>query len=194
MPNDEHIFDYMAAAEETGKQLDEMLRRIPGEMKAVLVEEWRKSAWLAELPKAAENATAATEKTQAVVQEAETATRFLTRTVKRAGFVVCLASVVIPLLTWGVAYWNLSELRRERDNLESATQHLTQERDTLRDSYANLGSLIEELKPQTDGGAELLVKADGVSVFRLPLGATFLRNGVTGDGREAIEYRKKWGK
>lgn len=46
MDNDEQVFDYMAAAEETGRQLDSLVKQIPGHIKSTLAtalaDEWRK--------------------------------------------------------------------------------------------------------------------------------------------------------
>lgn len=126
MQDEEQVFDFMAAAEETGKQLDEMAKRLPGEMKTVLAEEWRKSSWLSELSKAAEQAGEAT-------KQVEAASRFLARTVNIAGLIVCFSSLIIPLAAWGVAHWNLAEKRRERlilerekDELAAAAEKITQ--------------------------------------------------------------------
>jgi hypothetical protein len=167
MQNDEQVFDFMAAAEETGKQLDEMVKRIPGELKAVLADEWRKSLWLVELPKAAADTRVATEKTEA-------ATAFLSRSVRIAGFVVCLAAVVIPLATWGIAYRNVSGLRREAEALESAKQ--------------SLAATVANLKIETGGGAQLLVDDDGICAFILPPGSKIDHTGQAKDGRHYVRY------
>ena len=45
MDNGGRIFDFMAAAEETGKRFDEMARRLPGVVRADLVAEYRQSHW-----------------------------------------------------------------------------------------------------------------------------------------------------
>ena len=117
MSTEEQAFDFMAAAEETGRQLDEMVKRIPKELKALLAEEWCKSPWLAELPKAAEKADVATNKLEEAIV-------FLARTVRNAGLIVCLASVIIPLVTWGIAYWNVIDIRQEVATFESEVQTL----------------------------------------------------------------------
>ena len=99
MDNDEQVFDFLAAAEDTGKQLDGLIRAIPGEVRAILAAEYGKSPWLAELPKVAGSVTAAAER-------AEAAAGILTRKVKVAGLLVCLAAVVVPLSTWGMRIGN----------------------------------------------------------------------------------------
>jgi hypothetical protein len=167
MHTEERVFDFMAAAEETGKQLDEMAERIPVEVKALLAEEWRKSPWLAELPKAATDARAATE-------EMAAATEFLNRSVRLAGLVVCLASLVIPLAAWGVIAWNVSGLRREAAALESEKQ--------------SLAATIAKLKSETGGGAQLLVDDDGICAFVLPPGLKIDSSGQARDGRYYVRY------
>ena len=56
MNNDEYVFDYMAAAEETGRQLDSLLKQVPGHIKSSLTDaftdEWRKVTTFKELAEA----------------------------------------------------------------------------------------------------------------------------------------------
>ncbi len=56
MQNDEYVFDYMAAAEETGRQLDSLLKQVPGHIKSTLAtafaDEWRKVTAFKELAEA----------------------------------------------------------------------------------------------------------------------------------------------
>lgn len=170
MQNEEQIFDFMAAAEETGKQLDEMAKRLPGEIKAVLAEEWRKSPWVFELPKVAEQAGEATKQTEA-------ATRFLVRTVKIASLIACLASVVIPLAIWGVTYWNVSALRRERERLESERE--------------SLSATVLRLKSETGDGIALQKYGDGGRGVILPAEYTFSHVGKDDVGREVLVYKRK---
>jgi hypothetical protein len=192
MRNEEQIFDFMAAAEETGRQLDEMVRRLPGELKAVLAEEWRKSSWLAELPMAAKKAMAATTQT-------EVATRYLARNVKFAGFIVCLASVIIPLATWGVAYWNVSALRREQIFLKQENGELAAAieatvkvaRDDIsrrEDEIKKLTDTMEALKAGVGGGIELVDRGGGAWSLMLPAYITFEEMWREPDGRYVIPY------
>jgi hypothetical protein len=167
MQNEEQVFDFMAAAEETGKQLDEMIKRIPGDMKAVLAEEWRKSSWLAELPKAANGVATAAERTEA-------AAIVLTRKATRAGFAVCLGAVVIPLLIWGYAYLQTGKLRVERENLTVETSRLE--------------GMIALMKGETGGGATFYKGSDGNWIFALPDGVEFDKIGKDFQGRSAASY------
>lgn len=169
MQNEEQVFDFLAAAEETGRQLDEMTKRLPGEMKAVLMEEWRKSPWFTELPKAAERAKDAT-------NQMEMVTQFLNRTVKITGLVICLASVVIPLATWGMAYWNVSALRKERAALESDKE--------------TLFATVSLLKSETGDGVILQKYGDGARGVILPSDYAFSHVGKGDSGREVVVY--KW--
>ncbi len=54
MDNNDRVYDYMAAAEESIKQMDLMVRQVPEHIKTALVEEYRKSPWVTELPKSVE--------------------------------------------------------------------------------------------------------------------------------------------
>lgn len=164
---DESIFDYLAAAEETANQLDGMTKRIPEEVKAILLEEWRKSPWLAELPKAMDAARAATERT-------ESATRFLNRSLKIACLAVCLAAVVIPLATWGLAYWQALELR---DRIVS-----------LRSEITTLVLRTEALKSETGAGIQLVAYKDGTRGVIIPEEYIFSHIGQNAEGREVVIY------
>ena len=61
MNNEEQVFDFLAAAEDTGKQLDALIKAIPGEVRNTLAAEYRQSPWLATLPTTADRVTAAAE-------------------------------------------------------------------------------------------------------------------------------------
>ena len=56
MNNDEYVFDYMAAAEKTGRQLNSMIKQVPGHIKSALAtafaDEWRKVTAFKELAEA----------------------------------------------------------------------------------------------------------------------------------------------
>lgn len=193
MDTDESIFDYLAAAEETAKQLEMMTKRLPGELKAVLAEEWRKSPWLADFPKAMDAARTAAEKT-------ENATRFLNRSVKRAGVTVCLAAVVIPLATWGWAYWQTAELRREgaeaaRQIAEHAAAYeamKTKEEAALaalRNEMAAMSASAEALRRgEGNGGATLRHRGGNKWRIVLPQTVEIDWSGRTLDGAFAIDY------
>lgn len=152
MDNDEQVFDFLAAAEDTGKQLDGLIEAIPGEVRAALAAEYRQSPWLAELPKAADSVTAAAER-------AEAAAATLTRKAKAAGALVCLAAVIVPLSTWGYAYRQTASLRRERE--------------ALRKEAGELREAIGVMRGETGGGARLARNDGGEYVFTLPPGLVF---------------------
>ena len=46
MDKEEQAFDFMAAAEDTDRQRNEMARRLPDEMRAALAAEYRQSPWV----------------------------------------------------------------------------------------------------------------------------------------------------
>lgn len=169
MSSDEQVFDFLAAAEDTGKQLDELIKSIPGEVRGALATEYRKSPWLTELPKVADSVTAAAERAEAVAES-------LARKAQMAGLLVCLAAIVVPLLTWGYAYWQTSLLRREQAD--------------LKDETARLEVYAASLKEETGGGVELIRYADGDIFVALPSGVTVDRKGDTKDGRFGFIY--KW--
>ncbi len=51
MSDSNQVYDYMAAAEESIKQMDLMVRQVPGYIKATLADEYRRSPWATEIPK-----------------------------------------------------------------------------------------------------------------------------------------------
>ena len=53
MDSEEPIYDFMAAAEDTSRQLDAMVKRLPGDIAAILQQQWQQSPWRTELPAAA---------------------------------------------------------------------------------------------------------------------------------------------
>ena len=170
MQNEEQVFDFMAAAEETGKQLDEMAKRLPDELRTALTEEWRKSPWLAELPQIADQVTEAAER-------AETATADLRRSLKIGVFAVVVACMLIPLATWAVATWQVSELERKAATLQADIEALTPTADAL--------------KAETGGGVILQKYDDGAHGVILPGGYVFSHVGKDNDGREVMVYRRK---
>lgn len=90
---DEHIFDYMVAAEETGKQLNSVIRQVPSHIKTTLSEEWRKMPLLVELPKA-------TQKIEDAIEEMRDMVILLKRTVWAVAFVGVFAAAAIPIVVW----------------------------------------------------------------------------------------------
>lgn len=155
MSNDEQVFDFLAAAEDTGKQLDALVKAIPGEVRGTLAAEYKKSPWLATLPATADRVTAAAER-------AESAAAVLAKKAAFAGLMVCIAAVAVPVSTWGYAYWQTSKLREEQDAIRAeAKRH---------------ESAIALMKGETGGGARLQRNDDGSFTFFLPPGLVFNEN------------------
>ena len=167
MNNDEQVFDYLAAAEDTGKQLDELIKAIPGEVRDALAIEYRKSPWLATLPTTADKVTAAAER-------AESAAAILIKKATLAGLIVCLAAIILPLLTWGYAYWQTSKLRNEQAAIQAET--------------AFLQELATALKDETGGGVILDKDGNGKWYVALPLGVEVDQQGYYRNGRFGFVY------
>ena len=181
MDKEEQIFDFMAAAEDTGKQLNEMARRLPGELRAVLSEDWRRSPWFTELPKVIDTAREATKQTERAAQS-------LARTVKKAGGIVAVASAVIPLAMLGIAYWNLSDLREQQIRLEQQNAALesgittgTQTEKALAEEVTRQKSEIQKLFATAEalrdesGGLDVVDNNDGTWEVIFPAHAQFTR-------------------
>ncbi len=179
MDKEEQVFDFMAAAEDTGKLLNEMARRLPGELRAVLSDDWRRSPWFTELPTVIDKAREATKQT-------EEATRSLARTVKRAGSIVAIASAVIPLVILGIAYWNLSDLREQQVRLEQinieletsikigtqTAKALTEEVTRQKSEIQKLSATAKVLRDET-GGLDVVDNNDGTWDVVFPANALF---------------------
>lgn len=90
MNNDEHIFDYMAAAEETGQHLDSLIKQIPGHIKftltTVFADEWRKVTVFKEI-------TEATGKLNDAIDEMRESVRLLRQTI----WAVAIIGVIVPV-------------------------------------------------------------------------------------------------
>ena len=54
MDKNDHVFDPMAAAEESIKHMDSMFRQIPELIQTALADEYCKSPWMTEVPKTME--------------------------------------------------------------------------------------------------------------------------------------------
>lgn len=167
MQDDEQVFDFLAAAEDTGKQLDALIKAIPGEIRETLAAEYRKSPWLATLPATADRVTTAGER-------AEAAARVLTRKSVFAGWVVCMAAVVVPLATWGYAYWQTAGLRNECAVLE--------------DKIARLAPRAATHENASGGGTELVKGGEKLWMFILPRGAQWGKGEELADGRNGYWY------
>ncbi len=167
MDNEIQAFDFMAAAEDTGRRLDEMAKRLPGEIRADLVAEYRQSPWQKSIPATADRLTAAAER-------AEAATGVFERKIKIAGSVACLAAVIVPLATWGYAYWQTAKLRGEYEAITAKT--------------AELQGLAAALEDKTGGGGSIWKKENGEYFVALPTGVEATRSVTYTDGRHGFAY------
>lgn len=99
MHNDEQIFDYMAAAEEAGRQLDALLKQVPGHIKsslaAAFVDEWRKVTAFKELAEA-------TGKLNDAIVEVRESVNTLRQTIWAAVIVGGVIAIAIPVFAWAV--------------------------------------------------------------------------------------------
>lgn len=86
-------FDYMAAAEEAGRQLNSLIRQVPGYIKTALSEEWRRLPLLVELPNA-------TKKMEDAIEEMQDSVAVLKQTVWAVAIVGIFAAVAIPVIAW----------------------------------------------------------------------------------------------
>ena len=97
MNNDEHVFDYMAAAEEAGQHLDSLIKQVPGHIKSTLTtafaDEWRKVTAFKELAEA-------TGKLNEAIGEVQESVALLRGTIRAAVVVGAIVSVAIPIVTW----------------------------------------------------------------------------------------------
>ena len=195
MDKEEQVFDFMAAAEDTGKLLNEMARRLPGDLKAVLSDDWRRSPWFTELP-------TVIDKAREAAKQAEEATQSLARTVKKAGGMVAIASAVIPLAMLGIAYWNLSDLREQQIRLEQQNAALessvttgAQTEKALAEEVTRQKSEIQKLSATAEmlrgatGGLDVLDNGGGTWEVVFPANAQFTRQTWrNATGRLVVSY------
>ena len=166
MENEEQIYDFMAAAEETGKQIDAMAKQLPKDMAAMLQQQWQQSPWRSELPAVAES-------TIEAAKSAEEAADTLWKTARMTFWMAGIASVAIPIVMCIVAYLNLANARRDEDAAKKRVQALEGRESSLR--YA------------TGGGAEFY-QQDGVQYFVPPPEALNCEQWLLQDGRIGIKY------
>ena len=90
MNNDEHVFDYMAAAEETGQQLDLLVKQVPGHIKSALAsafaDEWRKVIVFKEIAEV-------TGKLNDAIEEMRESVRLLRQTI----WAVAIFGMIVPV-------------------------------------------------------------------------------------------------
>ncbi len=99
MSDSDHIFDYLAAAEESMKQMDLMVRQIPGHIKTALIEEYRKSPWMTEMPKVMVRLEKVLEESQRWNREVHESNRQLRQTVWLSGGICVLVFVAFVALS-----------------------------------------------------------------------------------------------
>jgi hypothetical protein len=95
MENDEHVFDYMAAAEETGRQLDLLIKQVPSHIKTAtavaLVDEWKKVTAFKDLSEAIG-------KLNDVIDEVQDSVKQLRQTVWMVAIFGITVTIVISVL------------------------------------------------------------------------------------------------
>jgi hypothetical protein len=172
--DEELIFDFMAAAEDTGKRLDALIKTIPGTLQKTLSDEYQRSPWLATLPKDVECLNTIVQRADSAAERTESATAHMERRIKTVCFVACLAAVIMPLATWGLAYWQTSKLRGEQAVIKVETERLQ--------------GLAVALDAETGGGVLIEKDDSGKRYVRLPLAAEVEQQGHYPDGRFGFVY------
>ncbi len=186
--DEELIFDFMAAAEDTGKRLDALIKMIPGSLQKTLSDEYRRSPWLATLPAEVERLSAVVQRTDSAAERTESATAHVEHRIKTVCFVACLAAIIMPLVALGIAYWSLSDLRNQQIQLEqenaalaaavtTAAQkemRLAEEITRHKSEIAEFSRTAEVLKNET-GGLEVVDNGDGSWEIIFPASAEFER-------------------
>lgn len=99
MNDEEQIFDYMAAAEETGRQLDSLVRQAPGTIKSTLAtafaDEWRKVTVFDDLSEA-------TGRLNDAIDKAGDLVKLLRQTIWAAIAVGAVIAIAIPVFAWAI--------------------------------------------------------------------------------------------
>lgn len=167
MDNEEQVYDFMAAAEETGRQLDALIKRLPQDIATILQQQWQQSPWRSEVPAAAASTTEA-------AKSAEKAAGVLWKTAKSTSWLVAIAAVIIPVASCIVAHLNLSDARQDEDAAKKRVQVLEGRESSLR--FA------------TGGGAEFY-QQDGTYYFVPPVGTSTCEKWPLKDGRVGIKYK-----
>ena len=182
------IFDFMAAAEDTGKRLDALIKAIPGSLQETLSAEYQRSPWLTTIPAAVERLSAVVQRSNSAAERTESATAHVESRIKTVCTVACLAAIIIPIVTLGVAYWTLSDLRGQQIQLEqenaalaaavtTAAQEemrLAEEITRQKSEIAELSRTAEVLKNET-GGLDVVDNGDGSWDVVFPVSAEFER-------------------
>jgi len=200
--DEEMIFDFMAAAEDTGKRLDALIKVIPGSLQKTLSAEYQRSPWLATLPAEVERLSAVVKRADSAAERTESATEHVERRIKTVCLVSSLAAIIIPLVTLGVAYWSLSDLRRQQTQLEQENadlavavataaqeeKRLAEEITWQKSEIRKLSSTAETLRNET-GGLDVVDNGDGLWEIILPADAVFERRPWRNhEGRFVVPY------
>ncbi len=172
--DEEVLFDFMAAAEDTGKRLDALIKAIPGSLQKTLSAEYQRSPWLVTLPAEVERLSAVVQCSDSAAERTESATARMERRIKTVCFVACLAAIIMPFATWGHAYWQTGKLRDEQAVIEAET--------------ARLQTLAAALEEKTGGGMLIEKDDSGKRYVRLPVGAVVEQQGQYPDGRVGFVY------
>ena len=94
MNNDEHVFDYMAAAEETGRQLNLLVKQVPGYIKTAtataLADEWKKVTAFKELSES-------TEKMNDAIDEVQESVKLLRQTIWMVAIFGIAVAIVVSV-------------------------------------------------------------------------------------------------
>ena len=178
----------MAAAEDTGKRLDALIKMIPGSLQKTLSDEYRLSPWLATFPAEVERLNTVVQRSDSAAERTESATAHVERRIKTVCFVACLAAIIMPLVALGIAYWNLSDLRGQQVRLEQENAELiasieatTQAQKTLAETVARQKNEIQMLSRTTEvlknetGGLDVVDNGDGSWDVIFPASAEFER-------------------
>lgn len=97
MNNEERVFDYMAAAEETGQRLDSLVRHVPEHIKSAVAtavaDEWRKVTVFKELSETII-------KLEGAITEVRESVKVLRQTIWAAIIIGIVVAVAIPVAAW----------------------------------------------------------------------------------------------
>jgi hypothetical protein len=174
MNNEELIFDFMAAAEDTGKRLDALIKALPDELRKTLAAEYQRSPWLVTIPGEVERLSAVVKSSETAAGRTESAAAQMVSKIKTVCRVACLAAVIMPLATWGLAYWQTENLRDEQAVIQAETKRLQ--------TYA------AELTDKTGGGVGVWKMENGEYIVALPKDIEPSWSGKNDDGLYLFRY------
>jgi uncharacterized coiled-coil protein SlyX len=200
--NEELIFDFMAAAEDTGKRLDALIITIPGSLQKILSAEYQRSPWLTAIPAEVERLSTVVQRADSAAERTESVATQTVSKIKTVCRVACLSAIIMPLVTLGIVVWILSDLRGQQVQLEqrnaelanaiaTAAQtatRLAEEITRQRGEIEKLSATADLLKHET-GGLDVVDNGDGAWEIILPPGASLERRaGRNFDGRLVVSY------